>query len=253
MLTDAEKRRYRKHIILEGIGEEGQGKLKASKVLVVGAGGLGAPVLQYLSAAGVGTLAIMDDDIVSEENLHRQVLYGGKDLGKLKTIIARDRLQILNPLVKFEVLNIRLKENNALDIIANFDLIIDATDNFTTRYLINDACLILGKPWIFGSVYKFEGQISVFNYQEGPTLLCLYSNYRDKENIPDPKESGLFGILPGIIGSFQANEAIKILLEKGEILAGKLLHFNMLSNEINFIEFPLIEKNRQIQSLKEQY
>lgn len=253
MLTDAEKRRYRRHIILEGIGEEGQKQLKESKILVVGAGGLGAPVLQYLSAAGVGSIAIMDDDIVNEDNLHRQVLYGGKDLGKLKTIIARDRLQNINPLVKFEVLNIRLKENNALDIISGYDLIIDATDNFSTRYLINDACLILDKPWIFGTVYKFEGQLSVFNFQEGPTLKCLYDNYKDKENIPDPKESGLFGILPGIIGSFQANEAIKILTGIGEVLSGKLMHFNMLNNETHIIEFPLVLKNREIRSLREQY
>lgn len=253
MLTDAEKRRYRRHIILDGIGEEGQIKLKKSKVLVVGAGGLGAPVLQYLSAAGVGTIAIMDDDTVNEDNLHRQVLYGGKDLGKLKTIIARDRLQILNPLINYEVLNIRLKEGNALDIISRYDLVIDATDNFSTRYLINDACLILEKPWIYGGVYKFEGQMAVFNYKGGPTLNCLYESYKDRENIPDPTESGLFGILPGIIGSFQANEAIKILTESGEILSGKLLHYNMLTNESRILEIPVILKNREIRSLKEQY
>lgn len=253
MLTDAEKRRYRRHIILEGIGEEGQEKLKNSKVLVVGAGGLGAPVLQYLCAAGIGSLAIMDDDIVSEDNLHRQILYGGKDLGKLKTIIARDRLQTLNPLVQYDLMNIRLREKNALEIVKKYDLVIDATDNFSSRYLINDACLIYNKPWIYGAVYKFEGQMSVFNYNEGPTLNCLYENYRDKENIPDPLEDGLFGILPGIIGSFQANEAIKIITGIGEVMSGKILLYNMLNNQVDTLEFPLVKKNREIRSLREKY
>ncbi len=253
MLTDAEKRRYRRHIMLEDIGEEGQEKLKNAKILVVGAGGLGAPVLQYLSAAGVGKIAIMDDDIVNEDNLHRQILYGGHDLGKLKTIIARDKLKQLNPLVNFDLMNIRLTVSNALKIIEDFDLVIDATDNFSTRYLINDACLILNKPWVFGSVYKFEGQMSVFNYDKGQTLNCLFHNVRDKQNVADPANSGLFGVVPGIIGSFQASEAIKIITGIGEVLCGKVLLFDFLTNKTELVEFPLVDKNREIKDLKERY
>lgn len=249
MLSDAEKRRYRRHIMLENIGEEGQLKLKNSKVLVIGAGGLGAPVLQYLTAAGIGSLAIMDNDIVNEDNLHRQILYGGHDLGKLKTIIARQKLQALNTLVKFELINIRLMKENALSIIKEYDLVIDATDNFSTRYLINDACIILNKPWVYGSVWKFEGQVSVFNYRNGPTLRCLYQNLQDNVNIPSPSESGLLGILPGITGSFQANEAIKIITGIGEVLSGKLLMINILNNQIHTIGFPVIDKNRDIKEL----
>lgn len=253
MLTDAEKRRYHRHIMLDNVGEEGQEKLKNAKILVVGAGGLGAPVLQYLSAAGIGKIGIMDDDIVNEDNLHRQILYGGNDLGKLKTIIARDKLKILNPLVDFEPMNIRLTVSNALKIIEKFDLVIDATDNFSTRYLINDSCLILNKPWIFGAVYKFGGQMSVFNYNQGHTLNCLYHNIRDKQNVMDPSISGLFGVVPGIIGSFQANEAIKIITGIGEVLCGKMLLFDFLTNKTELIEFPLVEKNREIEELKEVY
>ncbi|MFW5821582.1 MAG: HesA/MoeB/ThiF family protein [Bacteroidota bacterium] len=253
MLTEAEKRRYYRHIMLKNVGLEGQEKLKRARVLVVGTGGLGAPVLQYLTAAGTGVIGIMDDDVVNEDNLHRQILYGGHDLGKLKTIIARERLRTLNPFVEFELMNIRLKVSNALQIIGKFDLVIDATDNFSTRYLINDACLILNKPWVFGAVYKFEGQMSVFNYNEGQTLNCLYHNIRDKQNVPNPPESGLFGVVPGIIGSFQAVEAIKIITGIGDVLCGKVLIFDFLTNRTEKIEFPLIEENRKISGLKENY
>jgi sulfur-carrier protein adenylyltransferase/sulfurtransferase len=154
MLNDAEKRRYRRHIMLPEVGETGQEKLKAARVLVVGAGGLGAPVLQYLTAAGIGTIVILDDDTVNEDNLHRQILYGGHDLGKLKTIIARQRLSILNPLVTHEIFNIRLKPANAISFISQVDVVIDATDNYSTRYLINDACIMTGKPWGFRSYFQ---------------------------------------------------------------------------------------------------
>jgi molybdopterin/thiamine biosynthesis adenylyltransferase len=237
MLSDPEKRRYSRHIMLPEIGEEGQEKIKNAKVLVVGAGGLGAPVLQYLTAAGVGLLAIMDDDIVSEDNLHRQVLYGGHDLGKLKTIIAKQRLTVLNPLVKHEVFNIRLKAENAGDFISRYDLVIDATDNFKTRYLINNVCIHQNKAWIYGSIYKYEGQVSCFNYKGGPGLNDLFINAEDKINLPDPSETGLFGVLPGIIGSFQANEAIKIITGIEDVLSGKLLQYNMQSNRLDLITF----------------
>lgn len=251
MLTEAEKRRYNRHIMLSDIGEEGQEKLKKSRILVVGAGGLGAPNLQYLTAAGVGEISIMDDDLVNEDNLHRQILYGGHDLGKLKTIIAKEKLNKLNPFVRHKVINIRLKPENALKIIKDFDLVIDATDNFSTRYLINDACIILGKPWVYGSVFKYEGQVSIFNYDHGPSIRCLFHKTEDKKNIPNPAEEGLFGIVPGIIGSFQASEVIKIITGTGEPLSGKLLYYNMLNNESKLISFSRNEENFKINSLTE--
>jgi adenylyltransferase/sulfurtransferase len=253
MLSDAEKRRYHRHILLPGIGEEGQSSLKNARVMVVGAGGLGAPILQYLTAAGVGHIAIMDFDTVNEDNLHRQILYGGHDLGKLKTIIAKQKLNSLNPFVKHDILNIRLTAGNALKFIAEFDMVIDATDNFSTRYLINDACLILNKPWIYGSVYKFEGQVTCFNYKGGPTLRCLFPDTADHENVADPVEVGLLGALPGLIGTMQAVEAIKIITGAGEGLSGKLLQYNMMKNEYTLVEFPLLSRSREITRLQEQY
>lgn len=237
MLTDAEKRRYNRHIMLPEVGEEGQVKLKNSSVLVVGAGGLGAPVLQYLTAAGIGKIGILDYDTVNEDNLHRQVLYGGQDLGKLKTIIASQRLTVLNPLTEHVMINIKLNQENAAEVISDYTVIVDATDNFQTRYLINDVCLKAGKPWVYGSIYKYEGQVSVFNYQGGPTLRDLYDQLKDKENVPDPSKAGLFGILPGIIGSLQAAEVIKIITEIGIILSGKLIIYNMLDNTMNTVSF----------------
>jgi adenylyltransferase/sulfurtransferase len=253
MLTQPEKRRYKRHIMLENVGEEGQMKLKAAKVLVVGAGGLGAPVLQYLTAAGIGTIGIMDDDLVNEDNLHRQILYGENDLGKLKTIIAREKLRVLNPLANFDLMNIRLDASNALKIVEEFDLVIDATDNFSTRYLINDVCLLLNKPWVYGSIYKFEGQVSVFNYEKGPTLRCLFENAKDKKNLDDPAELGLFGVIPGIVGSYQANEAIKIITGIGEILSAKVLIFDFLTNRNHEVKIPTVKSNREIEKLKDEY
>ncbi len=252
MLTDPEKRRYRRHIMLSEIGEAGQEKLKAAKVLVVGAGGLGAPVLQYLTAAGIGKIGIMDNDIVNEDNLHRQILYGGHDLGKLKTIIARQRLEVLNPFVEHEIINVRLKAENALDIIDRFDLVIDGTDNFSTRYLIDDACFILKKPWVFGSVYKYEGQVSTFNYRNGPTLGSLYPELKD-DDVPDPSQQGLFGVLPGIIGSFQATEVLKILIGSGETLSGKLIIYNMLDHSTHLVHFDKNPDLQHVRKLKDSY
>lgn len=253
MLSDAEKRRYNRHIMLPEIGETGQEKLKNSKVVVVGAGGLGAPILQYLTAAGVGKIALMDDDTVSEDNLHRQILYGGNDLGRLKTIIAKEKLTTLNPLVYHEILNVRLSIKNAVDLISNYDLVIDATDNYSTRYLINDACIILNRPWIFGSVFMWEGQVSVFNYKNGPTLRSIFPDIKEGTNAPDPVKSGLFGVIPGIIGSFQAAEAIKIITGVGEPLSGKLLQFNLMTNDLQLIDFKSSVREEKIISLKENY
>ncbi len=237
MLTDAEKRRYRRHIMLPEVGEKGQELFKKSSVLVIGAGGLGAPVLQYLTAAGIGKIGIIDYDTVNEDNLHRQVLYGGHDLGKLKTIIASQRLAVLNPLTEHIVINLKLHAENASKIISGYDIIVDATDNFETRYLINDVCKLAKKPWVYGSVYKYEGQVTVFNYNDGPTLRCLYPNVKDGMNIPDPDETGLIGVLPGIIGSFQTIEVIKLITGLGEILSGKLLIYNILDHTIDFVSF----------------
>lgn len=252
MLSDAEKRRYKRHIIIPEVGEAGQEKLKAAKVLVIGAGGLGAPVLQYLTAAGVGTIAIMDDDVVNEDNLHRQILYGGHDLGKLKTIISKQRLDSLNPLVIHEIFNIRLKPDNAIDFISRYDIVVDATDNFSSRYLINDACIITGKPWVFGSLQKFEGQVSTFNYHNSPSLRCVFPN-ASENNVTDHSLNGLFGVLPGIIGSLQAAEVIKIIAGIGKPLLGKLLIYNMLTHLINSILFKKNPENFKISKLQNSY
>jgi len=247
-LTPQELRRYNRHIMLPEIGPEGQEALKKAKVLVVGAGGLGCPVLQYLSAIGVGKVGILDFDKVDEENLQRQVLYGLHDLGKLKAIIAKTRLQQLNPLVDYETINIPLDKTNALEIIQQYDIVVDATDNYPTRYMINDACVILNKTMVYGSIYKFEGQISVFNYNNGPTYRCFYPIPPDNQEAPDPSEIGVIGVLPGIIGSFQANEVIKIIIEKGEILSGKLLVINILTPSIYSVN---IKKNPENLSINE--
>lgn len=250
MLSETEKRRYRRHIMLPEVGEKGQEKLKNARILVVGAGGLGAPVLQYLTAAGIGKIIILDDDTVNEDNLHRQILYGGHDLGKLKTIIARERLNILNPLVNHEIYNIRLKSSNAIEFISKADVVIDATDNFPTRYLINDACILTGKPWIYGSIFKFEGQVSTFIFPEGPSFRCLYP---EALNLPNPADSGVLGVLPGIIGSIQANEALKIILNKGNLICGKLLIYNMMRNTFKYLNYSRNEDNFKLTKLKDNY
>lgn len=238
--------------MLPEVGEAGQEKLKKSKVLVIGAGGLGAPVLQYLTAAGVGTIAIMDDGTVDENNLHRQILYGAHDLGKLKTIISRQKLNSLNPLVNHELLNIHLKPDNALRIIPDFDIIVDATDNISSSYLINDACILTGKPWIFGALKKFEGLITSFNLDQGPSLRCVFPSASEK-HIQHPSATGLFGVLPGIIGSFQAVEVIKIITGIGNPLNGKLLIYNMLSHIIETQVFNRNPENFLLKKLRSDY
>ncbi len=252
MLSDAEKRRYKCHIMLPEVGEAGQEKLKSAKVLVIGAGGLGAPVLQYLTAAGVGTLAIMDDDVVNEDNLHRQILYGGHDLGKLKTIISRQRLNALNPLVNHEVFNIHLKPENALDFVSRYDIIVDSADSASTSYLINDACIISGKPWVYGSLKKFEGHVSTFNYHSSPSLRCIFPDENEKK-VQHPSKTGLFGVLPGIIGSLQAIEVIKIITGIGSPLSGKLLIYNMLTHIIDTVLFEKKIDNFNINKLRSTY
>ena len=229
-----ERKRYSRQIILPEMGLSGQEKLKAAKVLVIGAGGLGCPVLQYLTAAGVGTIGIIDDDSVTITNLHRQILYSADDIGKGKAQTAREKLSAQNPFVSFNVLPIRLDISNAAEIIKNYDVVIDGSDNFPTRYLANDVCVELNKPLVFGSILRFEGQISTFNYKGGPTYRCLFPEAEEGDNCA---EAGVIGILPGIIGTYMANEAIKIICEIGETLSGKLMVINALTNETNIFQF----------------
>lgn len=252
-LSDKELRRYQRQIILPEIGEAGQQKLKDSRVLVIGVGGLGTPILQYLSAGGVGHIGIVDFDMVAESNLQRQILFGIKDLGKLKAIIARKRLTVLNPDIDFEIYNLRINTDNILKIIDGYDLVFDATDNFPTRYLINDACVITGKPWVYGAISSFEGQVSVFNYKNGPTFRCLYPEFPKEGSYIPAEESGLLGILPGMIGCYQASEAIKILADFGESLSGKLLIVNIKNNFFQKFEIPNNPENKEIKNLRADY
>ncbi|NOQ71086.1 MAG: molybdopterin-synthase adenylyltransferase MoeB [Crocinitomix sp.] len=228
MLNQEEHKRYNRHVILDQVGLEGQLKLKAAKVLVIGAGGLGCPVLQYLTAAGVGTIGIIDFDTVDLSNLQRQILFTTADVGKNKASCAAERLQQLNDQVKFEVYPERLTSTNALELFAAYDLIIDGTDNFSTRYLVNDAAVLTNKPLVYGSIYKFEGQVSVFNYEDGPTYRCLFPVPPKAGTIKNCSEIGVIGVLPGIIGTQQANEAIKIIMGVGKPLSGKLLIYDAL-------------------------
>jgi adenylyltransferase/sulfurtransferase len=252
LLTPKEIRRYSKQIMLPEIGVAGQEKIKNAKVLVVGAGGLGCPVLQYLTSAGVGKITIIEFDKVDETNLQRQVLYGSDDVGKLKSIIAKNRLEHLNSLAQIEIINLRLDKSNALGTIRNFDVIIDATDNIEARYVINDSCVILNKPMVHGSIYKYEGMVSVFNYKGGATYRCFNPAPVKKESRnPLPSQVGLFGVLPGIAGTYMANEVIKIITETGDILSGKVLLFSILNNTFKLIIVKNNPLNHDIKTLNE--
>ncbi len=235
-LSPRELRRYRKQIMIPEIGIEGQEKLKKASVVVIGAGGLGCPVLQYLVAAGVGRIAIVDFDMVDEANLQRQILYCSEDVGKLKSIIAQNRLSQLNPMVEIEIINLRLDPSNSLKSLEGYDVVVDASDNIETRYVINDSCVILNKPLVHGAIYKFEGEFSVFNYKGGPTYRCFnpFSSRKEFKN-PLPAEVGLMGVLPGITGSYMANEVIKIITGTGEVMSGKVMFFNILHNYFHTI------------------
>ncbi|WP_396600839.1 molybdopterin-synthase adenylyltransferase MoeB [Algibacter sp. R77976] len=240
-------RRYNRHIILSEIGQEGQDKISNAKVLVVGAGGLGCPVLQYLTAAGIGTIGIIDFDVVDISNLQRQVLYGSSSLGHNKAIAAKSRLDDLNNEISIIAYPEQLTHKNAIPLFSQYDIIVDGSDNFETRYLVNDACIITNKPLVFGAIYKFEGQVSVFNYSNGPSYRCLFSNPPKKDTVPNCSEIGVLGVLPGIIGSMQANEVLKIVLGIGNVLTGKLLCYNALTSQTSTLK---INRNEaQIQSV----
>ncbi|WP_324674521.1 HesA/MoeB/ThiF family protein [Hymenobacter sp. GOD-10R] len=241
-MTTAEFRRYDRHIRLPEIGLEGQQKLKAARVLVVGCGGLGCPVLQYLTAAGVGTLGLLDFDTVDETNLQRQVLYATADVGRPKAEVAAEKLRAQNPFITAQPHLARLAAANARTLLADYDLVVDCSDNFATRYLLNDACVLLGKPFVFGAIFKFEGQISVFNYQGGPTYRCLFPEPPDDS--PNCSEIGVLGVLPGIVGTFQANEAIKLITGVGEVLSGRLLMLDALTLAFTTFAFEAVAANR---------
>jgi len=220
--------RYARQITLPELGQAGQDKLHAASVLIVGAGGLGSPAALYLAAAGVGTLGIVDFDRVDETNLHRQILYGTSSVGRPKLEAARQRLDDLNPEVRVHTHNTRLTSENALDILGGYDVILDGTDNFATRYLVNDACLLLGKPNIYGSIFRFDGQVSIFAMPDGPCYRCLYPEPPPPGVVPSCAEGGVLGVLPGVIGTLQATEAIKLITGIGETLTGRLLLFDAL-------------------------
>ena len=228
--------RYSRHIVLSDVGQQGQDKLSRAKVLVVGAGGLGCPVLQYLTAAGIGTLGIIDFDVVEESNLQRQVLFGSTSLGTNKAIAAKKRLEDLNQAISIDAIPIKLTSINAIELFEQYDIIVDGSDNFTTRYLVNDAAILTGKPLVYGAIYKFEGQVSVFNYQDGPSYRCLFPNPPKQGSVANCSEVGVLGVLPGIIGTMMANEVIKIILEFDHVLSGKLLCYNSRTTDISTLK-----------------
>jgi adenylyltransferase/sulfurtransferase len=229
LLSPEELLRYSRHLILPDVELAGQRRIKAARVLVVGAGGLGSPVALYLAAAGVGTLGLVDFDVVDTTNLQRQLLHGTTDVGRPKLDSARDRIADVNPHVRTELYPTRLTSANALEILGDYDLVVDGTDNFATRYLTNDACVLLGKPNVYGSIFRFEGQASVFATADGPCYRCLIPEPPPPGAVPSCAEGGVLGVLPGIIGTIQAAEALKLILGVGETLAGRLLLINALT------------------------
>ncbi|MEM1136509.1 MAG: molybdopterin-synthase adenylyltransferase MoeB [Bacteroidota bacterium] len=232
--SKAEYARYSRHFILPEINTEGQQKMKQAKVLVVGAGGLGSPILLYLAAAGIGTIGIVDFDVVDETNLQRQVIFSTTDVGKSKALVAKERILQLNPHVHVIVYQTKITSSNALEIIPQFDVVVDGTDNFPTRYLLNDACVFAAKPNVFGSIFRFEGQVAVFNYlykngERSPNYRDVFPNPPAPGEVPNCAEGGVLGVLPGMIGCIQANEVIKVVCGIGEVLAGKLFLIDTLS------------------------
>ena len=248
-LNEGEVEQYRRHLSLQDFGLESQIKLKNSSVLVIGAGGLGCPVLQYLVAAGVGKIGIVDNDVIESSNLQRQILFDHDDIGSPKAKVAAAKLTRLNPFIKIHPIIERLKKENAEFLFDGYDLIVDGTDNFSSRYLINDACILFEKPLIHGSIHLFEGMVSVFNFQGGPTYRCLFPEQPDSSSIPSCAEAGVLGVLPGIIGCMQAMEAIKVITGRGQPLSGKILSYNSLSNSTRIINLQALPQSREIKEL----
>lgn len=235
-LSREEILRYSRHLLLPEIGMEGQKKLKAASVLLIGAGGLGSPLAMYLAAAGVGRLGIVDFDIVDETNLQRQLLHGTNDVGRSKLESARERIMDINPGVEVELHETWLTSENALELFENYDIVADGTDNFPTRYLVNDACILAGKPNVYASIYRFEGQVSVFGYADGPCYRCVYEEPPPPGLVPSCAEGGVLGVLPGTVGTIQATEVIKLICEIGEPLVGRLLLFDALNMEFRTLK-----------------
>ncbi|RPI07090.1 MAG: molybdopterin-synthase adenylyltransferase MoeB [Ignavibacteriae bacterium] len=236
-LSNEEILRYSRHLIIPEVGLSGQKKLKAASVLLIGAGGLGSPLALYLAAAGVGKIGIVDFDVVDETNLQRQIMHGTSDVGKPKLESAKKSIKDINPNVTVETYPVRLSSENALDVLKDYDVIVDGTDNFPTRYLVNDACVLLGKPNVYGSIFRFDGQITVFDSKRGPCYRCLYPTPPPPGLVPSCAEGGVLGVLPGIIGTLQALETIKLILQEGEPLIGRLVLFDAL--KFSFREFTL--------------
>jgi sulfur-carrier protein adenylyltransferase/sulfurtransferase len=254
-LSVDEVRRYSRHLIIPDVGMTGQKRLKNARVLCVGAGGLGSPALLYLAAAGVGTLGVIDFDVVDESSLQRQIIHGQSDIGRPKAESARDSIREINPYVKVIVHDTQLDSDNALEIFAGYDLIVDGTDNFATRYLVNDACVLLGKPYVWGSIYRFDGQASVFWAEHGPCYRCLYPEPPPPGMVPSCAEGGVLGVLCASIGSIQVNEAIKVIVGIGEPLAGRLMIYDALEMSYRTVrvrkdpECPICGKNPTITGL----
>ncbi len=247
-LTKEEYERYSRHIILPEVGLEGQKRLKAASVLCIGTGGLGSPLLLYLAAAGVGRIGIVDFDVVDNSNLHRQVIHSTSWVGKPKIESAKNRVLEINPNCQVDLYETRLSAENALDLVKPYDVVVDGTDNFPTRYLVNDACVLLNKPNVYGSIFRFEGQATVFNYEDGPNYRDLYPEPPPPGMVPSCAEGGVLGVLCGIIGTIQATEAVKIILGQGNTLSGRLLLYNALDMKFRELKLrpnpvrPVIEK-----------
>lgn len=249
-MNASDLKRYDRQIILPEIGIEGQRKLNSASILVIGAGGLGSPLLLYLAGAGIGHIAIVDHDIVGESNLQRQILYNMTDIGKNKANVAVDKLRLFNPDIQYTAYPLKLSPDNAAELIGQYSLIIDGSDNFPTRYLVNDTSVALNKPLVFGSIFQFEGQVSVFNYEGGPDYRSIYPEPPLPDQLTNCGESGVIGTLPGIIGSLMANEAIKVICHFGEVLSGQLLIFNALNNNTQLFRFSTPPENPLSNSAK---
>jgi adenylyltransferase/sulfurtransferase len=258
MLKPEERERYARHTLLPEVGVAGQERLKCTSVLCVGAGGLGSPLLLYLAAAGVGHLGIVDSDTVDVSNLQRQILHGDGDIGRLKTESAQERLQAINPFVTLTNHPVRLNRENALSLLQEYDIVVDGSDNFPTRYLVNDACVLLKKPCVHGAIYRFEGQISVFDATQGPCYRCLFPKPPSPGEAPSCQEAGVLGVLPGVIGTLQATEVLKLALGIGEPLRGRLLLYDALRAEFRNLTLrkrpncPVCGTNPTIQALDDE-
>jgi len=252
-LSKLEIAKYDRHIRLNEVGLEGQVKLKKSSVLIIGAGGLGCPVIQYLVAAGVGKIGIIDGDDIDASNLQRQILFNESDIGENKAQTAAKKMRALNSVIEINAYDEFLSTNNAVDYFKQYDIIVDGSDNFGTRYLVNDACIICSKPLVFGSIFKFEGQVSVFNYQNGPSYRCLYPEAPEEGTVPNCSEIGVIGVLPGFIGTVMANECIKMILGIGKVMSGTLSIYNLLDASQFQLKITRNESNFGIKELQDDY